>query len=184
VSQDNRDKIREKGLRHRRRADQPWDTRSIYRRWADQGGSPDRKSKLKLLISPKVTTTPFCGEQASPSAVPSPGTRDAVSSSRSTWTHHPAIIKATGPHHPTPTSTLAWDCSGRARSCPPATQHRKPSDPQCEPYENQLNNIPVKSSTCVKLIPPLRSFTALCTNPGLLNKKGCNSTFLICDSNV
>jgi hypothetical protein len=115
-------------------------------------------------------------ERASPSAVPSPGTRDAVSSPRSTWTHHPAIIKATGPHHPAPTSTLAGDCSGRARSCPPATQHRKPSDPQCEPYENQLNNTPVKSSTCVKLFPPLRSYTALCTNPGLLNKEGCNST--------
>jgi hypothetical protein len=111
-------------------------------------------------------------ERASPSAVSPPGTRDAVSSPRSTWTHHPAIIKATGPHHPAPTSTLAGDCSGRARSCPPATQHRKPSDPQCEPYENQLNNIPVKLSTCVKLFPPpLRSYTASCTNPGLLNKR-------------
>ncbi|KAJ3631547.1 hypothetical protein MTP99_012668 [Tenebrio molitor] len=51
-------------------------------------------------------------ERASPSAVSPPGTRDAVSSPRSTWTHHPATIKATGPHHPAPTSTLAGDCSG------------------------------------------------------------------------
>ncbi|KAH0816647.1 hypothetical protein GEV33_006145 [Tenebrio molitor] len=40
-----------------------------------------------------------------------------------------APIKATGPSHPGPTPTLAGDCSRRARSCPPATQHRKTSDP-------------------------------------------------------
>jgi hypothetical protein len=40
-----------------------------------------------------------------------------------------APIKATGPTHSAPTRTLAGDCSGRTRSCPPATQHRKPSNP-------------------------------------------------------
>jgi hypothetical protein len=124
-----------------------------------KGGSPDRKSKLKLLINHAILWR--AGFTVSSITT---GTRDAVSSPRSTWTHHAATIKATGPHHPAPTSTLAGDCSGRARSCPPATQHRKPSDPQ-------LNNIPVKSSTCVKLFPPLRSYTASCTNPGLLNKR-------------
>jgi hypothetical protein len=97
---------------------------------------------------------------------------------RSTWTHHAAAIKTTGPHHPAPTSTLAGDCSGRARSCPPATQHRKPSDPQCESDEYQLNNIPLNQAQVQNYFPPLRSYTALCTNPGLLNKKGCNSTYI------
>jgi hypothetical protein len=141
-----------------------------------KGGSPDQKSKLKLLISPKVTTTPFCGEQSFTVNSITTGDERRRFLPRSTWTHHAAAIKVTRPHHPAPTSTLAGDCSGRARSCPPATQHRKPSDPQCESDEYQLNNIPLNQAQVQNYFPPLRSYTALCTNPGLLNKKGCNST--------
>jgi hypothetical protein len=121
----------EKGLRHRRRADQPWDTRNISPLSGSRGVTRP-KSKLKLLISPKVTTTPFCGEQSFTVNSITTGDERRRFLPRSTWTHHAAAIKVTRPHHPAPTSTLAGDCSGRARSCPPATQHRKPRDPQCE----------------------------------------------------
>ncbi|KAH0813223.1 hypothetical protein GEV33_009568 [Tenebrio molitor] len=52
----------EKGLRHRRRADQPWDTRNISPLSGSRGVTRP-KSKLKLLISPKYhhrgRETPF-----------------------------------------------------------------------------------------------------------------------------